>query len=52
MEPVFFYVAGKTARNMWKCFEHNITTELNKINAHINLEILIILPERTDSCWR
>lgn len=51
MEPLFF-VTRKTARKMWKRFEYNIVAELNKINAYINLEILIVLPERTGCCWR
>ena len=37
---------------MWKRFDDNIVAELNKINAYINLEILIVLPERNDCCWR
>jgi len=36
---------------MWKRFEDNIVAELNKINAYINLEILIVVPERNDCCW-
>jgi hypothetical protein len=44
------FVTGKIAKNTWKRLEDNIVAELDKINAYINLEILVVLPGRTDSC--